>query len=316
MLALALVAGMAALYLGAEWLVKGASRIASALHVAPLVIGLTVVAFGTSMPEMVAGAVAAWNGSTDIVLGNVLGSNAANIGLILGLSAILRVIPVQRALFLREIPIMMLATVLVFAVAATGAIGRGVGVLLFAGLIGFTVMALGWARKERAYARREAERIRRELGLDAEVHLGRETGRVIGGLILLTLGADWLVGGAVALARTWGVSEFLISVTMVAVGTSLPELATSVVAAIHDEADVLVGNLVGSNIFNLLGALGVAAMIGPIPVAGGIVAFDFPVVLAFSLAMSVALFSGGRIVRWEGALLLAGYVAYMVALFV
>lgn len=311
MLLVGLFVGVVALYLGAEWLVRGASRIAAAMDVSALVIGLTVVAFGTSMPEMVAGGVAAWNGSTEIVLGNVLGSNAANIGLILGLSALVRTIPVQRALFRREIPFMLLATVVVYTLGAQGGVSRVFGVLLFLSLVGFTVMALNWSRQEKAPTAVDAARLEQDLGLSGEIRVGREVGRVALGLVALTVGADLLVDAAVSLAREFGISEFLISVTMVAVGTSLPELATSIVAAIRDEADVLVGNIVGSNIFNLLGALGVAAVIQPIPVRPEVVAFDFPVVLAFSLAMTIGLFSGGRLNRWEGGLLLAGYVTYI-----
>jgi cation:H+ antiporter len=313
---LLLVLGVVALYFGAEWLVRGASRIAGALEVSTLVIGLTVVAFGTSTPEMVAGAVAAWRGSTDVVLGNVIGSNIANIGLILGLSAAFVAIPVHLKLISREIPLMVGATVVVWGLAATGELGRFPAMLLFLALIASTWTTLRWARMDReAIAEEEIERLQHELGLDSEIRVGVEVMRVVGGLVLLTVGAHWLVTAAIDLARTLGVSEFLISVTMVAVGTSLPELATSVIAAMRNEADVLVGNIVGSNLFNLLGAVGVAGMIRPIPVDRSIVLFDLPVVLAFSVAMALMCRSARQTHRWEGVALLAGYALYVLLLF-
>lgn len=312
---LSLLAGLAGLYFGAEWLVRGASRIAAALDVSPLVIGLTVVAFGTSMPEMVAGSVAAWNGNTDLVLGNVLGSNIANIGLILGLAAMIRAVPVKLQLLRREMPLMLLATVAVWALAARGSIGRLEGVLLFAALCGFSWLTLIWARRERASVEREFERFGHGLGLNEPSTLRVEIAWVIAGLGALTLGAHLLVASAVEIAMRFGVSEFLISVTMVALGTSLPELATSLIAMVRGESDVLVGNIVGSNIFNLLGALGVSAMIRPIPVAPEIVGYDLPVVLGFSLLMMATLFLHRAMVRWEGALLLGGYLAYIALLF-
>lgn len=313
---LLLLLGVVALYFGAEWLVRGASRIAGALNVSTLVIGLTVVAFGTSMPEMVAGAVAAWRGSTDVVLGNVIGSNIANVGLILGLSAIFVSIPVHLKLIYREIPLMLGATVLVWAIAATGGIGRIAAALLFLVLVATTWMTLRWARLDReAVVEQELERLGHELGLDAEIRMDVEVMRVVAGLVLLTVGAHWLVSAAVELARALGVSEFLISVTMVAVGTSLPELATSVIAAVRQEADVLVGNIVGSNLFNLLGAVGVAGLIRPIPVDRSIVLFDMPVVLLFSVAMAVMCRTARETGRTEGGLLLGGYVLYLALLF-
>ncbi|HJO03599.1 MAG TPA: calcium/sodium antiporter [Acidobacteriota bacterium] len=308
-----LVLGLAALYWGAEWLVRGASRIAFSLHVSSLAIGLTVVAFGTSMPEMVAGGVAAWRGNTDIVLGNVFGSNIANVGLILAVAALLRRIPVSLRTLQREMPLMMVATVLVYVLASNGEIGRVAGIALVAALIGFTWLTLRWAGGEFERVPDAAEHGPQEADPYSAPpsRLGVECGRVIVGLAALGIGAQLLVGAALQLARELGVSEFVISVSVVALGTSLPELATSVVAALRGETDVLVGNIVGSNIFNLLGALGVGAMIRPLPVAGEIVAFDIPVVLAFTVAMILGLGLHRAMVRWEGALLLLGYAVYI-----
>lgn len=315
MVLLSLLIGIVGLYYGAEWLVRGASRVAVALHVSPLVIGLTVVAFGTSMPEMVAGATAAWKGNTDIVLGNVFGSNIANVGLILGITALIRIIPVKARLLRREVPLMLLATVVVYALAARGVIGRLEGAGLFLALVGFSWLMVSWARRERAVVREEFLRFEQEMGLREPSSLSVEVGWVLGGLVLLTVGAHLLVGSAVDIARLMGISEFLISVSMVAIGTSLPEFATSLVAARRGESDVLVGNIVGSNVFNLLGALGISAMIRPIPVAAEIVGLDLLVVLGFSLAMALALWLHRALVRWEGALLLAAYLTYIVLRF-
>ncbi len=324
---LSLVFGLVVLSLGAEALVKGASRIAVSLRVSSLVIGLTVVAFGTSMPEMVAGGVAAWNGNTDIVLGNVFGSNIANIGLILGISALLRAIPVQRQTLVRELPLMLMATAAVYWLAGRGEIGRGAGVVLVAALVVFTWLALRWARQETDAADAARTLVQpstapsdgstdSDSSDNARSQLAVECARVVAGLVGLGVGAQLLVTSAVLLARQYGISEFVISVSMVALGTSLPELATSVVAVFRGQTDVLVGNIVGSNIFNLLGALGVAAMIRPLPVAPEIVAFDLPLVFVFSVAMSLGLGLHRALVRWEGAVLLVGYLVYVGRLFV
>lgn len=308
---LMLAFGIVGLYFGAEWLVLGASRIAARLRVSTLVIGLTVVAFGTSMPEVLAGVVAAWRGATDIVLGNVLGSNVANVGLILGLCAVIAPIPLHLRILYREVPLMVAATVLAWAMAADGTIGRVEGALLFFLLVVSTILMLRWARADGADVVSELHDLEDELGLHAEVNLQSEVARVAAGLVALGGGAYLLVEAAIAGARVLGVSEFLISLTVVAVGTSLPELATSMIAVARGESDMLVGNIVGSNLFNVLGALAVATLVHPAPVASAILGIDFPVVLIFSLAMAVVLHTHRSVVRWEGAMLLAAYVAYV-----
>ena len=315
---LLLAIGVVALYLGAEWLVLGSARIALSLRITPLVIGLTVVAFGTSAPEMLAGAQAAWEGKTDLALGNVVGSNIANLALILGFGALIRTIPVGREVFRREVPLMVLTSVLVYALAATGAITRFWGLVLLAGLLVFTWLTLRIARREReglAEADAAADLGGLELDPAADMSLGLEIGRTVVGLAVLVLGARLLVYSGTELAREFGVSEFIIGVSLVAVGTSLPELATSVVAAMRGEADVLVGNIVGSNVFNLLGALGLTAAIEPVPVDAAILAFDMPVMLGITALATVMLYTAQGIRRWEGAVLLACYVGYLVVLF-
>lgn len=312
---LMLIAGLVALFLGAEWLVRGASRIAAKLQVSTLVIGLTVVAFGTSMPEVLAGVVAAWRGATDVVLGNVLGSNIANVGLILAISALIAAVHTELRILRREVPLMLSATALAWAMAADGAISRFEGAALLAMLVAATVLMLRWAAADPAGAPQDLQALEREFGLRAKIDLAREAWRVVAGLAGLALGAYLLVEAAVAGARLLGVSEFLISVSVVAVGTSLPELATSIVAVVRRESDMLVGNIVGSNLFNVLGALAVAALIRPVPVATEVLRFDFPVALLFSVGMALALRTHREVVRWEGALMLAGYIAYLVAAF-
>ena len=314
MILLFLILGVVALYFGAEWLVVGASRIALSLNVTPLVIGLTVVAFGTSMPELVIGGQAAWNGSTDIALGNVVGSNIANLGLILGLSALIRAIPCNREIFRRELPLMLFASVLVYALAATGMISRLWGFLFMGGLIAFIWATLRFARRERS-PRKTPDLAGMELDPAANVKIGVEIMRATAGLVALVVGAQLLVDAAVELALDFGVPEFLVAASAVALGTSLPELATSLVAAVRGEADVLVGNIVGSNVFNLLGGLGIAAAIEPVRVSQDVLSFDLPVMLLITAAATIALYTYGRIQRWEGGLLVLGYGAYMVALF-
>lgn len=312
---LMLIAGLVALFLGADWLVRGASRIAAKLQVPTLAIGLTVVAFGTSMPEVLAGVVAAWRGATDVVLGNVLGSNIANVGLILAASALIAGIHAELRILRREVPMMLGAMVVAWVMAADGTIGRVEAAVLLAMLVVATGLMLRWAAADPADAPQELLALEQELGLRADIHLAREAWRVAAGLAGLAVGAHLLVEAAIAAARLFGVSEFLISVSVVAVGTSLPELATSIVAVARRESDMLVGNIVGSNLFNVLGALAVAALVRPLPIATEILHFDFPVALIFSVAMAVALRTHRQVVRWEGALLLAAYLAYLVVAF-
>ena len=302
-----LVAGVVGLYFGAEWLVRGASRIAAHVRVSPLMIGLTVVAFGTSMPEMAAGVLAAWRGNTDIVLGNVFGSNVANVGLILGLTALFRVIPVSIGLLKREMPIMLAVTALAYGLAWWGSIGQLVGAAMFAALILFTWLTLRWSRDERKQVQAQSEP---ELGLEGKIRTRVEGAYVLAGLVTMTAGAHFMVEAAVDLATAWGVSQFLISASLVAVGTSLPELATSIVSVLRGETDLLVGNIVGSNIFNILGALGISAVVRPLPVPAEFLGIDLLAAPLFAIAMALVLLDR-RVGRFQGAPLLVGYGAYV-----
>ncbi len=306
---------VAGLYFGAEWLVRGASRIALALGVRPLFVGLTIVAFGTSAPELVVCVVAAAQGNTDVALGNVLGSNIANVGLILGLSAAVAPVRVSLRLAQRELPFMMAATLVVYALAWRASLGRLEGLLLFLALLAFTWLALRWARREPPAVVAEFESAQQVRVAGKRLQVARDVGLVMLGLGVLSGGGHLLVVAAVDLARRAGISEFIIAATLVAVGSSLPELATSVVASLRGESDILVGNLVGSNLFNILGALGLAAVVRPIGVNPKVLGFEFVALLVFSAAMAAVLRRGHQVERWQGIVLLAAYAGFVAGLF-
>jgi cation:H+ antiporter len=301
-------AGIVLLIWGADLLVRGAAHLAAAAGISPLIIGLTIVAMGTSAPEMAVSLQAALAGQAALTLGNVVGSNIANILLILGLAALVAPLLVAPRLLQREVPAMIAVSFLLWLLAADGSISRLDGALLVT-LLGVFVAVTVWT------ARREPEptlvsAVRPD---HSRWGLARNVGLVLGGLILLVAGAQWLVDGAVVFARTLGVSELIIGLTVVAVGTSLPEIATSVLASLRGERDIAVGNVVGSNILNLLAVLGLTALIAPQPIAVPVsaLAFDLPVLVAAAVACLPIFFNGKLIARWEGGLFLGYYVAYM-----
>ena len=297
--------GFAALLAGADLLVRGSSKIARGFGVPPVVIGLTLVAYGTSAPEFAVSSAASLGGAGEIALGNVTGSNIANIGLILGLASLVRPLEVESTLVRREAPLLVLVTLLVPLFFLGGHLERWAGMLLFAGGIGFTWWSLTSTRSGAARPVREK--------LDAWgwiVHLFF----VGAGLAGLFFGGRWLVSGAVELAGRLGVGERVIGLTVVALGTSLPELATSLVAAVKGESDIAVGNIVGSNIFNLLFVLGGAATLAPITaeVRWPGVWPDFIVAAVFAVILWPFARSRNRLERWEGGVLLALYAAFVV----
>jgi cation:H+ antiporter len=310
------ILGLAALVLGAELLVRGASKLALSVGISPLVIGLTVVAFGTSSPELAVSVQSAWSGQVDIALGNVVGSNIFNVLFILGASALIVPLVVHQQLIRQEVPIMVGVSLLLWALAADGGIGRWDGMLLTALVIAYSVLLVRQSRRETAaaQARVDAEYSEAFAGVPKgwDSHWGVQVLLILSGLALLVVGAQWLVDAAVAFAHTLGVSELVIGLTIVAAGTSLPEVATSVMAALRGERDIAVGNVVGSNIFNILAVLGVSASAAPgdLTVAPAMLAFDIPVMLAVAVACLPVFFTGSQISRWEGALFLALYVAY------
>lgn len=302
--------GLVALYYGAEWLVAGAARLARRFGTSPLVVGLTVVAFGSSAPELLVGVVASATGQSDVVLGNVVGSNILNVALILGVAALVKPLRVGARILLREIPLMVAFSFLVGAAMLDGTLGRGDGILLLVGFVGFIAFVLYAAEGEppevaEEYLQYETERRGRPAG-----RVWKELALVAVGLTGLLLGAYLLVASSVYFARVFGVTEVVIGITVVAIGTSLPELATCVVAALRSEPDIALGNAVGSNIFNLLSILGVSAVIRPVPVAPGVLRFEIPAMILFAVILVPLAWQGRVLGRGSGAVLVASYVLF------
>jgi cation:H+ antiporter len=304
---LLLVLGIAVLYFGAEWLVRGAARLAASLGVKPIVVGLTVVSLGTSTPELVVGLVASLRDSSDLAMGNVMGSNLANIGLILGFTAVVRPLEVTGRVIKREIPIMIAITLLIFPLALDRELGRPDGLILLV-VLGLYLMFVNRAAGEEdpKVAGEFVSYAKRATHLEARVRL-RDVALVIAGSVGLVLGGTAIVGSAQYLAMRLGWSEIVIGLSIVAVGTSLPELATSLVAALRGEADIAVGNIIGSNIFNLTAILGIVSLVEPLEVAMTVLTQELPAVLAISLLAFPVTRAAHRVRRWEGAILLAAY---------
>ncbi|HEX5050517.1 MAG TPA: calcium/sodium antiporter [Planctomycetota bacterium] len=302
-------AGLALLVLGAECLVRGAARLAAAAGVSPLVVGLTVVAFGTSAPEMAVSVKAAWLGQADMAVGNVVGSNVFNVLFILGASALITPLVVSQQLVRRDVPLMIVASVVVLLLSLDGGVGRVEGLGLLLALVGYTVWLVRQSRREIREVEAEYEA---EFAPRTRPRPVVDLGLVLAGLAMLVLGSQWLVEGAVAVARWLGVAEVVVGLTIVAAGTSLPEVATSILAACRGERDIAVGNVVGSNLFNLLGVLGLAATVSPtnLPVAPAMVGFDMPVMIAAAFACLPVFARGYVIPRWQGAVFIAYYAAY------
>jgi cation:H+ antiporter len=308
------ILGLGLLIGGAELLVKGASRLAAGVGISPLVIGLTIVAFGTSSPEMAVSVSTALNGVSDIAVGNVVGSNIFNVLFILGISALIAPLVVSRQLIRLDVPIMIGVSLLYLALALDGVITFWEGALLFAGIVGYTTFLIVQARREKAGSAATDE-FTREYGTAPKLNprnVAIDIGMAVVGLVLLVIGSNWLVDGAIAFARLFGVDEVVIGLTIVAAGTSLPEVATSILASIRGERDIAVGNVVGSNIFNILAVLGASSLASPagLTVPPSINAFDGPVMLAVAVACLPIFFTGHTIARWEGAVFLGYYVAY------
>jgi len=315
-IALLLLAGLALLLVAGELLVRGAVLVALRLGVSPLMIGLTVVGFGTSMPELVTSLQAAFAGTPGIAIGNVVGSNIANILLILGLAAIVSPIPCPVHSLIRDGGVMLAAALALLALTAGGAIGRADGTLLVLGLVAYLLVV--WRQEHRRGRDGVApDTVGAVSGLPAEAPVPgvmavmREIGLLAAGLAGLVLGARLLVDGAVDLAAAAGVSDTVVGLTIVAVGTSLPELVTSVVAAIRRQSDIAFGNVIGSNIFNALGIAGTTAIAMPVAVPPEIVRFDLPVMIGATLLLTVFAATGARLTRGEGVVLLAGYALYI-----
>lgn len=299
--------GLTILYFGAEGMLGGATRIARRLGVSPLVIGLTLVAFGTSAPELSLDTTAAFRGSTELAFGDLVGSNIANIGLILGVAAIIRPLRVHARLLRAEVPIMISTSLLVWGLAFDGELSRQDGIILLALLVLFIGYSVRMARAESAAVRKEFADLAPKTGRP-----GLDGLLVIAGLAGLIIGAQLMVHAAVTVAELLGVSKLMIGLTIVAIGTSLPELATSIVAARRDDADIVAGNVIGSNIFNMLCVLALVAVIQPIPVPAGSLHVDVPVMAVYSLLLVPIMLRGMVVTRGEGIFLVVGYIAFLV----
>ncbi|HEX6812297.1 MAG TPA: calcium/sodium antiporter [Planctomycetota bacterium] len=310
-------AGIALLVFGANWLVTGASAVAAAAGVSSLVIGLTVVAYGTSAPEVAVTVQAAWAGKADLAVANVVGSNIFNVLFILGAAAAVTPLAVARQLVRRDVPLMIGLSAALWFMLRDGLLNRLDGVLLVTGLVAYTVFIVRQSRREQNQASGapgapSAPDAESASAPTRERPLLLSVGFVLGGLALLVVGSKWLVDGAVAFAQWWGISDVVVGLTIVAAGTSLPEVATSIIAALRGERDIAVGNVVGSNLFNIMGALGVSAGVAPsgLGVPPSMVTFDVPVMIGVAVVCLPFFARGFTIPRWQGALFLASYLAY------
>jgi cation:H+ antiporter len=316
---LPLLGGLFLLIAGGELLVRGAVGVAERLGVSPLVIGLTLVGFGTSTPELVTSVQAALAGSPGIAYGNVVGSNIANVLLILGIAALIAPIAVASSALKRDGVVMLAAAIAFAALALTVPLGRTVGLIFIAGLVSYIVLAFRQERTAGAGHGAVAEKARALEQVDPALAPGATPGPslwvglglAVLGLGLVVLGGKFLVDGAISLARGFGISETVIGLTIVALGTSMPELVTSVVAGLKKQGDVAFGNIVGSNIYNVLGIAGFTAAIAPGAVPAEIARFDAPVMVAVSVVLLLVAYTGLRVSRREGLALLLGYGAYV-----
>ncbi|MCC6325457.1 MAG: sodium:calcium antiporter [Candidatus Brocadia sp.] len=306
-----LFAGLAGLYYGAEWLVGGASRFARSFQIKPVVIGLTIVAFGTSTPELVTSVTAGMRHLSDIAMGNIIGSNIANIGLILGLSALVRPLTIDTKLLYREMPIVVGISFLLYFMVWDGTLSRTEGAILLGGIVLYTCYVYRIALKEASLVEQEYEEF---LGTE-DTNVRKNIFLILIGLGALMGGAHFLVHAAIFIAKVIGISELVIGLTVIAVGTSLPELATSLVAAIRKESDISVGNVLGSNIFNILTVLGISSIIQPLSVNAASLRVDMPVMLFFSIFIIPLITWKFMISRVQGMLLLIGYAVYILWLF-
>lgn len=313
--AVLLAGGIAVLYFGAEWLVRGAARMAGSLGLSSIVIGLTVVSLGTSAPELAVCVMAAIRGDPDIAMGNVMGSNLANIGLILGLTALVRPMKVAARVVRREVPLMLVVTALLYPLVMDQGLGRLDGLALLGLMVLYLVFVFRAVETEAPEVLGEYEQFARASEHTAATFRWKDVGLVVVGSAGLVVGGTAIVGAAEYIALELGISQLLISLTVIAIGTSLPELATSLVAALRQESDIAVGNVIGSNIFNLGAVLGITSMVAPIEVNPDILTAQLPAVLFISLLVLPVTRSRMSIRRWEGAVLLITYVALIVWLF-
>ena len=316
------VVGFLMLYYSAGWLVKGSSSLARNLGLTPLVIGLTVVAFGTSAPELVVSLVSSIKGKSMIAVGNVVGSNICNIALVLGLSAVVHPIKGSRSIIQRDIPIMLGVSLYLLVISLNSNISRFEGVSLFSGIILYTFFNYYKAVKESRIKHHDESIAFAHAVEDIEyiTSKSRQIVWIAAGIIGVVVGAEILIDAAVAIMKVFGVNEKFIGLTIVALGTSLPELATSVVAALRKEMDISIGNLVGSNVFNILSVLGAASLVKPIPIPGGFIQSGLLIDYLFMMFVSFLPWLMMRkkyvVTRWDGVILLLCYVGYVLYLII
>ena len=303
-----LVLGIGVLYFGAEWLVRGSVRLASSIGVSPIVVGLTIVSLGTSAPELVVCVVAALGGNSDLAIGNVMGSNLANIGLILGLTSLVRPIDVQSRVVWRDMPIMLLVTLSVIPLSLDGELSRWNGILLLLFLPAYFAVAFRSVSNEPSRPSAEYSRFAKESANSSAAMRGQDVLLILSGSGFLVLGGYFIVEAAVGVASALGISQVVIGLTVVAVGTSLPELATSIVAVARRQTDIAVGNVIGSNIFNIAAVLGATSLVKPIPIPESVLSRELLAVIGISLLLFPLLRRGWKIEKWEGAVLLAAYI--------
>ncbi len=313
--ALAVLAGFVLLVWAADRFVIGAAATARNLGISPLVIGLTIVGFGTSAPEMLISAISAWDGNPGVAIGNALGSNVANMGLVLGATALIKPLQIHSATLQREYPLMFIAMIFALLLLLDDYLGRGDGLLLMGGLALVLYWLVRMGRREQdgqdpMAAEYEAE-------LPPEMSSGRALMLLAVGLLVLLISSRMVVWGAVDIARTFGVSDLVIGLTIIAIGTSLPELAASIMSALRGEHDIAIGNVIGSNIFNILGVLGISGIIHPHTVDQDVLGRDFPVMTGFAIALFAMAYGfrrPGSLNRLGGAILLTGYLGYLMVL--
>ena len=310
-IALYIIGGSLGLFIGAEVLVRGASSLAIRLGISPLVVGLTVVAFATSSPELVVSIKAAIEGNPGIVVGNVVGSNICNIALILGVAAMISPMSVKTQVIKREIPIMIIVSVILLLILFDDTITRVEGVFLVIGIITYIILGYKYSMKERN--NKEVIKEFEEIIPKSPYKSWQSIIFILVGLGLLVLGSNLFVDGAVAIAEKFGVSQAVIGLTIVALGTSLPELTTSIVASFKNENDIAIGNAVGSNVFNILSILGISSLVRPIADTG-VTMVDLSIMMFFTILILPLSKTKFTLRRWEGALLFCGYVGYMIYL--
>ena len=304
--------GFILLSYGADMLVKGSENLATAMGISPLVVGLTIVAFGTSAPELAVNMQAAWTGKPDLAVGNIVGSNILNILLILGIGAVITPLGVHRRLVRVEIPLMIGASILLLLLSLDGILNRWDGLILASGIIGYIIYSIKTCH--------ELENLEEICPSESDKDIKKiwvQLLFIVIGLGLLVIGSQWLVNGAIMIAKYYGVSELVIGLTIVSIGTSLPEIATVVVASRRGQQEIVVGNVIGSNLFNILLVLGFTSLIAPngISVPNAAIVFDMPIMIAVAVACLPIFFTGYLIERWEGILFLFYYFVYSLYLF-